>query len=130
MRPIDRLALDGWRAWNQSWPDLLFHESGFLMLTRSTLEPGTYEGDSFALLRQRGHAADRLDAEGIRKRFPAWAAGVYIDGYFNPQGGWAESGRVVEQILDECERSGVDLRPGVQAWCATWFDPMVGCRGS
>lgn len=109
------LALEGWRKWNESWASPLFHETGFLMLTGAEMEPGTYEGDSYALLGKRGHAVERLDAERIAERFPAWKPGAYIDGYFNPQGGWAESGRVVETLLAECRQAGVDVQPGVRA---------------
>ena len=114
MRQME-LALDGWRAWNDAWEQALFHETGFLMLTRSPLEAGTYEGDSYALLQKRGHAVERLEADMLRKNYPAWSAGVYVDGYFNPQGGWAESGRVVETLLAECRRVGVDIHEGLAA---------------
>jgi glycine/D-amino acid oxidase-like deaminating enzyme len=77
--------------------------------------PGTYEGDSYTLLQQRGHAVERLTAEEITKQFPAWSPGVYADGYFNPQGGWAESGLVVEALLDTCRRAGVEVQQGVNA---------------
>jgi glycine/D-amino acid oxidase-like deaminating enzyme len=109
------LSLGGWREWNQAWEEQLFHETGFLMLTRSAMEPGSYEGDSFALLQARGHRVERLDPDLIEKRFPAWAPGVYVDGYFNPQGGWAESGRVVEALVAECRRAGVNVQVGSQA---------------
>jgi glycine/D-amino acid oxidase-like deaminating enzyme len=85
------------------------------MLTRSALEAGTYEGGSFTLLQKRDHPADRLDAGLISKRFPAWAAGIYIDGYFNPQGGWAESGCVVDALATECRREGVNVHEGIKA---------------
>jgi glycine/D-amino acid oxidase-like deaminating enzyme len=111
MRQME-LALDGWRAWNESWGAVMFHETGFLMLSRSPLEAGTYEGNSYALLRKRGHSVERLDATALRMSYPAWSTEVYIDGYFNPQGGWAESGRVVERLLAECRKVGVDVREG------------------
>lgn len=114
MRQME-LSLGGWREWNRVWEEPLFHETGFLMLTRSAMEPGSYEGDSFSLLRKRGHQADRLDPEMIAKRFSAWAPGVYVDGYFNPQGGWAESGRVVAALIAECRYAGVAVQAGPRA---------------
>ena len=39
-------------------------------------------------------------------------AGRFVDGYFNPAGGWAESGRVVAWLLDEAARAGVVLHSG------------------
>jgi len=42
-------AMDRWRQWNRQWAAPLFHEVGFLVLTRLRLAAGTFEGDSFAL---------------------------------------------------------------------------------
>jgi glycine/D-amino acid oxidase-like deaminating enzyme len=81
------LALGGWREWNRDWQEPLFHETGFLVLTRSRMKVGTYEGDSYALLEKRGHKVERIGVVEVEKRFSAWAPDVYVDGYFNPQGG-------------------------------------------
>ncbi|MGD8621412.1 MAG: FAD-dependent oxidoreductase [Anaerolineales bacterium] len=109
------LALGGWREWNRDWQEPLFHETGFLVLTRSRMKVGTYEGDSYALLEKRGHKVERIGVVEVEKRFSAWAPDVYVDGYFNPQGGWAESGRVVARLLKECRLRGVDIQEGVIA---------------
>lgn len=105
-------AMDGWRAYNQAWPEPLFHERGFCILSSTPLAPGTFEGDSFALLERRGHPLVRLDAEAISARFPAWRPGRYIDGYFNPRAGWAESGRVVAALATRARELGVVMHPG------------------
>jgi glycine/D-amino acid oxidase-like deaminating enzyme len=102
-------ALEGWRRWSAA---PLFHETGLLFLRRSPLEPGSFEHDSYELLTRRGHRLERLDASAIRERFPAWNAGSYVDGYFNPEGGWAESGRVVAHLAREAADAGVRLAPG------------------
>lgn len=101
-------ALDGWRAWNRSFPRPLFHETGVLFLTRGRMAPGGFEHDSFATVTARGHRLERLDAAAIRARFPAWDADRYTDGYLNPQGGYAESGEVVAQLAREAEALGVE----------------------
>jgi glycine/D-amino acid oxidase-like deaminating enzyme len=103
-------ALDGWRAWNRAWPAPLFHETGVAFLSRGALAPGGFEHDSFHALVARGHRPERLDASAIAARFPAWRG--FEDGYFNPEGGWAESGRVVAALLAEARARGVTLRPG------------------
>lgn len=108
-------ALRGWRDWNQEWPEPLYHEKGFLLLTREELSDGSFEGDSFALLEARGHEPERLDGSQISARFPAWAEAGYVDGYFNPEAGWAEAERVVARILGSCRREGVRLREGPRA---------------
>jgi glycine/D-amino acid oxidase-like deaminating enzyme len=105
-------ALDGWRRWNDEWETPLFHEVGFLLLRRTPMKDGTYEGDSFELLEARGHHPERLGADAIAERFPAWADGGYVEGYWNPEGGWAESGAVVAQLLELGASAGVEVREG------------------
>jgi glycine/D-amino acid oxidase-like deaminating enzyme len=102
-------ALAGWRRWNATWPRPLFHETGVMFVARAPMEPGGFEYESYATLTRRGHALERLDADAIATRFPAWRRGAYVDGYFNPQGGWAESGAVVAQLAREAEASGVAI---------------------
>ncbi len=106
------VALDGWRRWNRQWPTPLFHEVGLLFTTPAPMAPGGFEHESFRLLTEHGHAPQRLDAAAIRQRFPAWARGGYVDGYFNPAGGFAESGRVVSQLLLQAQAVGVRLHAG------------------
>jgi glycine/D-amino acid oxidase-like deaminating enzyme len=106
------IALEGWRSWNKQWASPLYHEVGVLFVTPTPMAPGGFEHESFNLLTQHGHAPQRLDAAAIRKRFPAWAAGGYVDGYFNPIGGYAQSGQVVGQLLAEAQAAGVELHAG------------------
>ena len=105
-------AFEGWRAWNRLWAEDLYHETGFLILAGGPLRPGTFEGDSLALLRQRGHPVERLTSVEVRRRFPAWRAEAYPEGYFNPLAGWAESGRVVARLVRMAQEAGVGLRQG------------------
>ena len=105
-------AIEAWRGWNAQWPTPLFHETGVVFLRRAPMDPGTFERESFNLLSRRGHTLQRLDEAEIARRFPAWADGGFTDGYFNPTGGWAESGRVVAQLLEDAREAGVVLREG------------------
>ena len=113
------LALPRWRAWNEAWRraglPALFHEDGLLVLSRAPLAPGTFEGDSHALLTARGHALQRLSPATLAARHPAFAAGRFADGYFNPQGGWAQSGAVTAWLADAARAAGVDVRAGFAA---------------
>jgi glycine/D-amino acid oxidase-like deaminating enzyme len=108
-------ALDGWRRWNAGWQAPLFHETGLAFLARDPMRPGGFEHDSFALLSRRGHACEQLDGAAIARRFPAYRPGVMVDGYFNPQGGWAEASAVVARLVTEASAAGVDVRDGVAA---------------
>jgi glycine/D-amino acid oxidase-like deaminating enzyme len=102
-------ALAGWRAWNERWPRPLFHETGVTFLSRAPMAPGGFEYESHALLSRRGHRVERLDAEAIAARFPAYRKGAYVDGYFNPVGGWAEAAAVVLQLAGEAVAAGVEI---------------------
>jgi glycine/D-amino acid oxidase-like deaminating enzyme len=115
---MGELALAGWRQWNRDWNETLFHEDGFLVLTREPMAPGGFEHDSFAHLTARGHALERLDEDIVRKRFPAWAVAGWRNGYFNPGGGWVESGRVIARLAESARAAGVEIheRLRVTGW--------------
>jgi glycine/D-amino acid oxidase-like deaminating enzyme len=102
-------ALPGWRSQFVS----LFHETGFAVISSGPMQPESFELESYELLRARGHAVERLDAHEIARRFPAFRPGRYQDGYYNPEGGWAESGRVVEALAERALSLGVTMRQGV-----------------
>lgn len=106
-------ALRGWDDWNEAWGEALYHEDGVLFLGRRPMRPGDFEYESFTRLQKRGHRPQRLNSTTLKARFPAWAAGHYPDGYFNPRGGWAESGRVVARLLEQAQATGVELRQQV-----------------
>jgi glycine/D-amino acid oxidase-like deaminating enzyme len=111
-------ALPRWRAWNEELRRAgeapVFHETGLLVLSGRPLAPGTFEGDSFALLTARGHRLERLDAAALAARHPAFAADRFPDGYWNPQGGWAESGRVTAWLARRARDAGAALLEGLQ----------------
>lgn len=105
-------AMEGWRRLNARWPRPLYHETGVTFLTREAMAPGSFEHESHRLLTARGYRIERLDAAEIARRFPAWRG--HTDGYFNPIGGFAESGNVVAQLAREAAAAGVVLREGAQ----------------
>jgi glycine/D-amino acid oxidase-like deaminating enzyme len=105
-------ALDGWRRWNRGPGAPLFHETGVLFVGRAPLAPGGFEHDSLALLSARGHRLERLGAAELAARFPAWNTARYVDGIFDPAGGWVESGAVVARLAAEARATGVELVEG------------------
>jgi glycine/D-amino acid oxidase-like deaminating enzyme len=124
-------ALAGWRLWNASWPQPLFHETGVTFLSRAPIQPGGFEYESYATLTRRGHTIERLDAAAIADRFPAWRRGAYVDGYFNPQGGWAQSGAVVAALAREAEARGARIeRKRVASIERLRADLVLVCAGS
>lgn len=103
-------SLLGWHAWNRAFGQDLFHQTGVLYLRRGEMKRATYEWDSWKLLNRRGHHPQRLSVAEIKKRFPMWNARAYTDGFFDPEGGFAESGRVVTHLIERAVSAGVKLR--------------------
>ena len=99
-------ALERFRQYNHRLSRPLFHETGVLFVSRQPMTPGSFEHESFSLLTRRGHHIERLDQSAIQRRFPAWQ-GHYVDGYFNPSGGYVESGKFVVALADEATKLGV-----------------------
>ncbi len=94
-------AFPRWREWNARWGEALYHEDGFVIMTREEMRPGGFEYESYRLLQERGYQPERLGAGALAARFPAWNAANYVDGYYNALAGWAESGRVLARLIDE-----------------------------
>ena len=105
-------AMDGWKAWNEQFDDPLYHNTGVTMLTRTPMEPGQFEYESYQLMLNRNHRPERLNSDDIARRFPAWKPGAFVDGYYHHKGGYAESGRVVETLLQQAQEAGVVLYAG------------------
>ncbi|MDB4958969.1 MAG: Sarcosine oxidase [Myxococcales bacterium] len=120
-------ALARWRQWPE-----LFHETGVTFLSRARMEPGGFEYESYELLRRRGHPIERLDATAIVRRFPAYRPGAYVDGYFNPRGGWAHASGVVAKLAAEATARGVTIRAGTidAALDGGEADLVVVCAGA
>jgi glycine/D-amino acid oxidase-like deaminating enzyme len=101
-----------WEEWNRLWDEPLWHETGFVIMAKEEMQPGSFELESYRLLQKRGHRVERLDSDELKRRFPAWNAEMYQDGYFNPRAGWAESGRVLEWLFVEAKRLGARIHAG------------------
>ncbi len=106
---LGRDSLTRWAEWNRESGETLFHNDGFLVLSRAPMQPGGFEFESFEMLRSKGVKLERLDSAEVARRFPNWAAEKYPDGYFNPSGGWAESGKVVAWLALKARRDGVEV---------------------
>lgn len=103
-------SLAGWQEWNREFGVDLFQQTGVLYLRQGEMKRGTYEWDSWKLLKKRGHHPQRLNAAQIKQRFPMWNARRYTDGFFDPEGGFAESARVVMRVIQKAQALGVTLR--------------------
>ncbi len=103
----------GWLKWNDWLADEpLYHEVGMLLLTSQPMAPGEYEYESRRSLLARGYGVDPVDGEVIARRFPAFNADLYVDGYYHADAGYAESGRVVSALLRRVVEAGAEVLPG------------------
>ena len=101
-------SIVGFRLWNDEFGQELYHETGVVSLSTTPMNPGGFEHDSYETLRKQGFDLTRLNSEEITKRFPALKKGVYVDGIFNPVGGFAESGKILSQLYQKARSAGVN----------------------
>lgn len=108
---LAREAMEGWDEWNRSWFSRpLVHRTGFLLLSRTPLEAGSFELESLRSLEGRGLPVERLRQDDLARRFPAWNAERYPEAVLSATAGWAESGEIVRQLLDRAAALGIDLK--------------------
>ena len=93
-------CLPVWREWNDLFKEQLYHETGFLLLSKNKFEdhPTSFEAASFSNLLKKGYKPERLAQHDILKLYPAINAEKYADAFYHSIGGYAESGRVVEKL--------------------------------
>lgn len=109
---LGEASLEGWRRWNERFLAPLFHETGVMFLAKTPMRPGGFEHDSYHLLKSRGHRIERLDQAAIPRLHRAYRPGVFVDGYFHAEGGWASAGAVVDQLARWARAAGVVIREG------------------
>lgn len=107
-------AIGGWREWNAEFGVELYHETGVLYLRHKRPARGHFEFDSFQVTKRRGHSTERVGQEEARARFPAFNADHLKYAYYNPEGGYAESARVVARLLEKARSGGVELLEGTK----------------
>jgi glycine/D-amino acid oxidase-like deaminating enzyme len=103
-----------WRDWNKQFGTELYHEVGCLFLHQQGLQPGDFEFESLRVLEKRNHPVEHFGAETLREKFPAFAAGHYQEAFLDRQAGYAESGRVVAELVARAKSIGVQLRENAQ----------------
>lgn len=106
---LGRRSIARWREWNEESGQPLFHNDGFLVLSRAPMQPGGFEFESFKLLTAQGERLERLDSTAVARRFPGWAADKHPDGYLSPSGGWAASGATVAWLAQKARAEGVQV---------------------
>ncbi len=99
----------GWDMWNKIFPRALYHETGFLLLMREAMRPGSFEMESLQVMQKKQYPVVRIDRRWLQAHAPAWNPDMYPDGYYNVRGGWAESGHVVAQLVATARHEGVRI---------------------
>ena len=108
-------AIDGWLTWNQQLGRRVYEPTGVLISTRQPMRPGGFEHDSYQLALRRGRSPQRLDGAALTERFPAWGAGIYVDGFYHERGGLTYAGATIEALAEQAKKVGVVLRAGQAA---------------
>jgi glycine/D-amino acid oxidase-like deaminating enzyme len=90
----------------------LYHETGVLFVCQHRMQPGDFEYESCRILEKQGHRFERFDSFTFHQRFPAFAEDRFQDGFFDPDAGYVESGRVVTTLLEYAKSRGIELRQG------------------
>ena len=99
-----------WREWNRKFGVELYHETGVLFVCQQPMRPGDFEYESARVLEKHRHPFERFDRQKFHQRFPAFAPDRFQDGFFDPEAGYAESGRVVATLAEYAKSLGVELR--------------------
>jgi glycine/D-amino acid oxidase-like deaminating enzyme len=110
-------SIEGWRVWNTGFERPLYHEVGFLVLTTEPLEYDfeSFAGASYVNVLKRGLQVDRLNPQLIAAMFPAFNSEVFKDGFYNPTGGYVESGKVIIELAEFARELEVEIHTGQTA---------------
>jgi glycine/D-amino acid oxidase-like deaminating enzyme len=103
-----------WREWNKKFGTTLYHETGVLFVCQQPMRPGDFEYESARVLKKHGHPFEAFDREKFHRRFPAFATDRFHDGFFDPEAGYAESGRVVATLVEYAKSLGIEVRERVK----------------
>ena len=107
-------CISRWKDWNDLLGTELYHEVGFLMLTKNPLDAGSdsYEWHSLQNLIQAGYDPKRFKREEICDHFPALKPDTFAEAVYNPAGGYVTSGLAIEKLADYARSIGVEVLEG------------------
>lgn len=110
-------SMKTWRAWNDLLREEIYSETGFILLAGEPMENKrqAFENASYQNLLKKNRRPERLNASLLSKRFPAFSANYYQDGFYHAEAGYARSGRAVGILTDYARQLGVDVQEGQTA---------------
>jgi sarcosine oxidase len=110
-----RMVEDAFAAWERLWTELgarHYVETGALAISD---EPGDWTDRSARTLDRIGHPWERIEAAGLRRRFPMLAVKDHAWGVWTQAGGALLADRILAALTEACARQGVDLLAGTPA---------------
>lgn len=107
-----------WHQWNGPTSDPtaepplsdrpLFHQSGILVGKESAISEPSFEHGSLEVMRACGYTPQMLSSpDAFSARYPAWSKGLFQEGFFDADSGWAESSAVLDALRTRALRAGV-----------------------
>lgn len=103
-------CIELWKKWNVDFGIELYHETGVLFVCAEPMQPSGFEYESCRVFEKCEHRFERFDAFTFHQRFPVFAQDRFKDGFFDPDAGYVESGRVVAALIDHAKFHGIELR--------------------
>lgn len=109
----NKMALEAHQGWTTKYSSH-YYESGFVMLAEGSGNP--YVDKAKEISKANGQAVKEYpQATQLRKDFPSIQANLAgLQGYMNPQGGWADAAMSIQQLSHECSKAGVSFITGAR----------------
>lgn len=107
---MTRESMQIWREWNELFEEIFYHEGHYILLSAKALdtEEDTYEKISYQHVSKRGIPLERIGYEEFKSRFPAYNPKAFVEGSFNKEGGYVESGRIVQRLNQYAVEIGIE----------------------
>lgn len=104
-------AISGWKKWNELFEEEVYHETGFVLLCRDTLESDRqhFERHSYQMLQRYGYSPERWSGQKLKDRLPMLAQAQFAEGVYNAHAGYAESALVIEKLAAYARSLGVEI---------------------
>lgn len=104
-------AIAGWKQWNELFEEEVYHETGFVLLCRDTLESDRqhFERHSYQMLQRYGYSPERWSGQTLKDRLPMFAEAQFAEGIYNAHAGYAESALAIEKLATYARSLGVKI---------------------
>jgi len=101
------MAIKRWEKMNDYLGEKVYYSTGVLVLKQTPIVEGSFEWKSQQMLRSHGYIIEPINSNVLKERFPMWNYNQYVDGHYNPLGGYALSGQVQYLMALKAQQLGV-----------------------